>query len=327
MARVSGALVRRPTFTSWLADSFARFVALKRASGASYESGLVLLRAFDRYLQREVPEPPLRRQALLDYLRSLERLSSRGRDNAVGVVWQALAYASCHGAPVEALPARPPSPGRDGRLREPEILSQAELRALMAAARALPPRGSLRGSTSAILIGLLYATGLRIAEALALDVADFDAGAAELTVRCGKFGKARLLPIRKSVAQALEGYLQDAERPVGTGPQEPLFVSLRKRRLGPGAARLAFVKAAQIAELPRVRPHDLRHTFAVGRVRAWYREGRDVDALLPVLSTYLGHASVEGTRVYLRANGLLFAEAAVRFEEFAVQALLGGEAS
>ena len=59
--------------------------------------------------------------------------------------------------------------------------------------------------------------------------------------------------------------------------------------------------------------HDIRHSFAVQCVLAWYRANRDVNTLLPALSTYLGHVSVENTRVYLQANGLLLDEANQRF--------------
>ena len=85
------------------------------------------------------------------------------------------------------------------------------------------------------------------------------------------------------------------------------------------AAAIACCYAAcRIADIgrPWPRPHDFRHTFAVGRVAAWYRQGRDVDALLPALSTYLGHVSVEGTRLYLIANGGLLEQAGARFEHW-----------
>ena len=91
---------------------------------------------------------------------------------------------------------------------------------------------------------------------------------------------------------------------------------MRQRRLSDTAARQALASAcltAGIAE-PFPRPHDFRHTFAVSRVAAWYEQGRDVNALLPALSTYLGHSSVEHTRLYLLANGVLLQQAAVRFE-------------
>jgi integrase len=80
--------------------------------------------------------------------------------------------------------------------------------------------------------------------------------------------------------------------------------------------RPAIRSACLAAGIPKPwpRPHDFRHTFAVSRVAAWYAQGRDVNALLPALSTYLGHISVENTRLYLTANGDLLEQAAVRFE-------------
>lgn len=92
---------RPPEFRSWLASHFGRFVSLRRAAGARYDSQVLLLEAFDRYLQDRVPQPPLHRPQLLDYVEGLARLCDRARDNAVGVVWQALTYALLHGAAVE----------------------------------------------------------------------------------------------------------------------------------------------------------------------------------------------------------------------------------
>ena len=70
-----------------------------------------------------------------------------------------------------------------------------------------------------------------------------------------------------------------------------------------------------MAALPGPMPHihDLRHAFAVRRVAHWYAAGWDVNAQLPALSTYLGHVSVENTRLYLVANGALLQAASARF--------------
>jgi integrase len=302
-------------FTSWLAPYFEGFVALRRASGVSYISQRRLLFAFDHHVGEHAPEPPLLRETLIHYLASLDRLSPRGRDNAVGVVWTAVAYAQRHGAPSEALLARPPSPTPFWRQRQPRILSVADVGSLLAAARGLPPVGSLRPATMATLLGLLYTTGIRIGEALALDVGDLDCHDRILTVRLGKFGKSRALPLRESTLEALVCYLRHPLRPVGTDASAPIFVSCRRRRLSYPAVRSAIQKTCLAARIPRPwpRPHDFRHTFAVSRVAAWYAEGRDVNALLPILSTYLGHVSVENTRLYLTANGILLEQAAARF--------------
>lgn len=308
-------MTRPRAFTSWLAPQFESFVALRRASGAGYVSQRNLLLAFDLYVGGHAPKPPLLRETLIQYLASLDHLSPRGLDNVVGVVWPAVAYSLCHGACVETLPARPPKPAEYWRQRQPRILSAAEVRSILAAARRLPPVDSLRPATAATLFGLLYTTGMRIGEALALDVGDLDCGDRILTVRKGKFGKSRALPLRESTVEALVRYVQHPLRPVSTDATASFFVSCRRRRLSYPAVWTALCKACLAAGIskPLPRPHDFRHTFAINRVETWYAEGRDVNALLPTLSTYLGHVSVENTRLYLIANGTLLEQAAARF--------------
>lgn len=303
-------------FSSWLAPLFERFVALKRAGGACYVTQERILRAFDRYLGAKTPRGGLTRDAVLDYLASLT-CSPRAKDNVVSVVWQALGYAIRHGACVEALGERPPKPPSYWREREPRLVSESEVQALITAARELPPLNILRPATMATLIGLLFTTGLRIGEALALDVGHLDCRDGILTVVRGKFGKTRALPLRESTIDALVRYLEDRRRHVATYPSAPLFVSARRRRLTQPTVfsnLLAVCDRAGISK-PWPRPHDFRHNFAVNRVLAWYTQGRNVQSLLAVLSTYLGHNSIENTRVYLRRNGALLEQAAARFAE------------
>jgi integrase len=121
--------------------------------------------------------------------------------------------------------------------------------------------------------------------------------------------------LRDSTFEALLRYVNDPLRPVGREPSAPFFVSGRRRRLSDPTVRLAIRDACLAAEVPKPlpRPHDFRHTFAVNRVAAWYVERRNVNALLPALSTYLGHVSIENTRLYLTANGVLLDQAAARF--------------
>lgn len=308
-------MTRPRTFTSWLAPYFERFVALRRASGAGYVTQRNLLLAFDRYVGSHAPEPPLLREMLIRYLTSLDRLSPRGWDNVIGVVWPAVANAQRHGACVEALPARPAKPSQNWRQRQPRILSTSEVESILAAARQLPPVDSLRPATTTTLFGLLYATGTRIGEALAFDIGDLDHRDRILTVRRGKFGKSRALPLRDSTVEALLRYVNHRLRPIGKEASAPLFVSGRRRRLSYSTVWTALQNACLVARIPRPlpRPHDFRHSFAVNRVAAWYVEGRNVNALLPALSTYMGHVSVENTRLYLTANGALLDQAAARF--------------
>lgn len=304
-------------FASWLAEHFERFVAVKRAGGAIYHSQRNLLLAFDRYLVEQAPEPPLERDTLMRYLASSEK-TPRARDNVVCVLWQALAHARRHGARVERLPERPPRPPAYWRRRQPRIVSPEEMKRWLHAARELPPADGWRALTIATLLGLLYVTGMRIGEAEALDVGTLDRADGTLTVVRGKFGKSRVLPLRPSTVEALARYIDHPLRPIKADAASPIFVSTRQRRLSRPAAQAAINAAARTAEIapPRPRPHDLRHTFVVSRLAACYAEGRDPQALLPILSTYLGHGSVEATRRYLVANGTILEQAAQRFSAY-----------
>jgi integrase len=304
-----------PAFTSWLSPHLRAFVAVKRAVGYDFRSEVAALLRFDRHVRRKV-KPPLLRKDLLVYLEAMEHLAPRSRDNVVSIIWPALEYAKCHGARVRDLPPRPPSSMSRLRQRQPRILDDVEFAAMLSATARLTPTDSYRPITAATLIRLLWVTGLRIGEAVALDVGDIDFRDRLLVVRAGKFGKSRVLPVRESTLSALDRYLDHPQRQAPTGNSAPLFTSQRRRRLCRDSFHHTFGQAWTLASIPGPRPrvHDLRHAFAVRRVAAWYAAGQDVNARLPALSTYLGRVSVENTRLYLVANSALLLAARARFE-------------
>jgi integrase/recombinase XerD len=202
----------------------------------------------------------------------------------------------------------------------PYIYSDQEIRALLTAAAHLD--GDLRPHTYLTLLLVLYTTGIRIGEALHLQLGDVDDDRAVLHVRAGKFRKGRLLPISAGLLVRLDQYREHRRR-VGASvaPDASLFWSPRG---GPysliGAQnglklllRAACGKRPGRGTGPRV--HDIRHTFAVHRLLRWYREGMDVQAKLPLLATYLGHCSFLSTQCYLTATPELLAEASHRFHE------------
>jgi integrase/recombinase XerD len=217
------------------------------------------------------------------------------------------------------MPVIPPGllPGR-GRRAVPFLYSDEDLVALLREAKTL--RTPLRIATMRTLIGLLAVTGIRLGEALAADDSDFDAESGVLLVRHGKFGKQRLLPLHPSTVAALTAYrdLRDASFQTPISPA--LLVSQAGTRLLIFNVGLTFARLARRAGLAprspscRPRPHDLRHTFAVRTLQGWYRDGSDIDARLPPLSTYLGHVSPKNTYWYLDASPELMAEAARRLQ-------------
>jgi integrase len=203
----------------------------------------------------------------------------------------------------------------------PHIYTPTEIQALMREAARLTPAGSLRPRTYVTLFGLLYCSGLRISEALALRLADTDLDAGLLWVRASKFHKSRLVPLQPDATAALRCYRDDRDsRGHLREAQAPFFVNERGRACCYPAVNATFLSLARRIGLrdspgnkgPRI--HDLRHTFAVHRLLEWYRDGGDVQARLPLLSTYLGHVSLVSTQTYLEITSELLAEAGRRFQ-------------
>jgi integrase/recombinase XerD len=200
----------------------------------------------------------------------------------------------------------------------PHLYSGEDIAALMAATATI--HSPFRAATHRTLIGLLAVTGMRIGEAIALDRDDVDLAAGLVTVRAGKWGAARELPLHDTTLRALDEYrqLRDGRWPHPKAPA--FFVSMRGTRLLSGHIREAFRDLRQHAGLTAVpggrlpRIHDLRHGFAVATLVDWYRTDADVAALLPRLSGYLGHAAPEATYYYLQATPDLLALAAERLE-------------
>jgi integrase/recombinase XerD len=201
----------------------------------------------------------------------------------------------------------------------PFLYSEADVAALMAAAR--ESRKHLGAATYETLIGLLAATGLRVGEALHLDCGDILWEPGLLRVRNSKFNKSREVPLHASVVDALGAYAEVRDRlcPAVTAPA--FFVSSVGTRLDYSVVHVAFTRCVRRAGLlprgPRCRPriHDLRHTFAVHTLLQWHRAGLDVEARLPLLSTYLGHADPQKTYWYLSATPELLGLLGERLEK------------
>ena len=179
--------------------------------------------------------------------------------------------------------------------RPPFIYSRDDVVALMAEVpRHIP--SPLRAATFQTMIGLLAATGMRVGEAIGLARRDVDAVEGVITVRASKFNKSRELPLEPTTVHALGAYAEVRDRFVPAPTSATFFVS----RAGTpviytdfGTKFRILVDAAGVGADSPVRPrvHDLRHSFAVATLVRWYRAGEDVGALLPRLSTYLGHLS------------------------------------
>jgi integrase len=211
------------------------------------------------------------------------------------------------------------------------VYSDSEIADLLHAAAGLAPAGGLRPHCYATLFALIACTGLRISEALSLTCGDVDLPGGILTVRAGKRGRTRLVPLHPSALAPLRDYAAGRARRFGPpGDGAAFFRTDRSDKVSYGAANSTFIvlrrqlgwTAAGRTRAPRV--YDLRHRMVVRRIQAWHAAGADVDARIPALATYLGHAEVRDVYWYLSAVPELMSIIAVRFEDFASPDPAGG---
>ncbi len=197
---------------------------------------------------------------------------------------------------------------------QPWIWAEADIRRLLAAARALRP--PLRAATYQTLFGLIAATGLRLGEAIGLDRTDADLDDGLLAIGDTKSGRSRLVPLHPTVTSALTSYAACRDQLCPDPGTTRFFISTAGTPLRTSLTDLAFAQLTTTLGLrtPDRRPriHDLRHTFAVRQLLQWHRDGDDAHARMPELSAYLGHVSPDGTYWYLTAVPELTELAAAR---------------
>lgn len=322
-------------FSGPLATDLADFEATLEASATANQTTINLLRSLDRLTKvstlpagfideafaREWLAPcesrgPNTRLARYHLLRRFCRFVARQRPGVF--------------IPGELLrPRRRPS-------APPYIYSREEVRLLLDGALSLrdwkgPHPCPIRSKTMYTIILLLATAGLRISEALHLTLHDVDLEDRVLSIHQSKFRKSRLTPVSRGTVDLLRRYRDLRVAVAPAAPCEAFFVSGRGKAYSTGYVQRMFRDIAIRAGLrgPRGRGprlHDLRATFAVTRLLQWYRDGNNVMNRLPLLSTYLGHACVSDSEVYLRVTTALLEQANARFHAFARDILPpGGE--
>ena len=217
------------------------------------------------------------------------------------------------------IPKRPPG-------FVPHIYSLEEMRRLLHTAKSDNPyRTGIRPDTMHAILLVFYSTGLRIQELINLDRVDVNFAESTMKVIQSKFGKTRLVPFGPQLHHALQDYSK--RRPASPG-ESPFFTTCHARRIKKVTLQHTFRVLCDRAGIRRTdgaryqpRIHDLRHTSAVHRLTSWYRQGADVQKLLPFLSVYLGHVNIRATQVYLSMTPELLEEAGKRFEQYATRAV------
>jgi integrase len=307
-----------------LAGAIAELVAEKRALGYKYVSEERALARFHAFCASEFPGLETVTRASVEAWIAAARGRSVKPATVIGLIAPVRELARWfhrRGVDAYVMPA--------GALEKParyvpHIYTDQELAALFAQTDRCRYCSEVpfRHLVMPVLFRTIYACGLRCSEARLLRVEDVDIDAGVLQIRDAKGGKDRQVPVSEPLRERLVGYHATLAGQPGWEwffPGATLGVPLTLMNVNRNFRR--FLWQARIPHGGRghgPRVHDLRHTAAVNNLRAWFARGESVDALLPVLQTYLGHSSIGDTAYYLHLTAESYPDITAR-----VQHMLG----
>jgi integrase/recombinase XerD len=304
-----------------LSQAVEQYILHKRSLGMGFRSEAVRLRAFIQAIgdcEMNLIEPP----QVLCFLEGNGPLTTFwfSKYHTLKAFYRyALARDYCTSSPLPlSVPQKPEA-------FQPYIYTNQDIERLIDAADSrYRYRWLLEPHTIRTLLLLLYGTGLRISEALRLTLADFDTDTGVLTIRETKFFKSRVVPVGNDLRGVLCNYVERQWPQPSCSETTPLLGTVKGAPITRQTAELVFKRLREQAGVSRSsdatfqpRLHDFRHTFAVVRLVTWYREGKNVQRLLPHLSIYLGHGVLRDTQRYLSMTTELLQQASLCFERYA----------
>ena len=304
-----------------LSQAVEQYILHKRSLGIGFRSEAVRLRAFiqaigDCEMHLIEPAPVLR---FLEGSGPLTTFWFSKYHTLKAFYRYAMARDYCASCPLPlSVPQKPEA-------FQPYIYTNDDIERLIDAADSRHRyRWLLEPNTVRTLLLLLYGTGLRIGEALHLTLADFDTCTGVLTIRETKFFKSRFVPVGNDLRGVLCSYIERQWPQRSRSETTPLLGTVKGTPIMRQTAELVFKRLREQAGVSRSddatfqpRLHDFRHTFAVVRLVTWYREGKNVQRLLPHLSIYLGHGVLRDTQRYLSMTTELLQQASLCFERYA----------
>ena len=195
----------------------------------------------------------------------------------------------------------------------PYIFSHEQIAAVIKAADETEPREVARNMHLAlpVIFRILYGCGLRVSEVVGLRYKDVNLEDGILTIREAKTDRDRYIPLSDSVKEACVSY---AEKIWWEKDSDYFFLAPDRTMISPMTVYQRYRRYLEVAGIshggkgqgPRL--HDIRHTFAVHVLQKWIKEEEDLTAMLPILSTYMGHKTVRSTALYLRLTAEVYPE-------------------
>lgn len=315
-------MITNTSFVSPLGTTIARYLALKQSLGRKYTREQGILNRLDSFLHDA--QSDLTAETFVQCAQTQQHLAPGVRRKWMCVVRNLCLYRRrTDPACFVPDPLQFPIPHQPVR---PHIFTEVEIIRLLDAIKklGLSTQSPLRQENVRLALVLLYTSGLRCSELCRLIVGDYSSTEHTLLIRESKFHKSRLIVLSPDGGSEIENHLKirrNRRLPVSAdlpliwnrytekGDYERVTISRNFRLL---FNRIGIRTAS--GQLPRL--HDFRHTFAVHALFRWYREGANVQAKLPMLSTYMGHVSIVSTQYYLRFIDEVVGSASGRFEKY-----------
>lgn len=292
-------------FESVFAPYIADFIALKRQCGIRYAAEEKILKFFDQMaVEHNIEKPVITPEFARELSKTRPNEAKATRYKRCIALNQFSLYLSQNGHDSARCIAPKPK-----KTFVPYIYTTREMDAILQAADSMECDRITQDSLSFVmpaLLRFLLCTGVRIGEATAIQDRDMDLKNNIFILRDTKNGKERVLPVDDTLGEVLSQYRRHRNRCNPQRMSTTFFSTYRGHQCKPENIYKVFRKLLEQAGIPfkgnhyGPRLHDLRHTFAVRSLKQMVDNGMDIYCTLPILSTYLGHQSLEATNHYVR---------------------------
>ena len=309
-----------PDFSGPIARHLKGFLEEKRALGYKYSSESWRLLQIDRLsIELNIPPDTLPQELIDAWSKRTPTESTKTWHSRIGVTNQLTDYFIAHDLPCAKTIIRPEDSWSDSTFI-PHIFTYDEVRRLFSAADEInaPLSSPHRRDVASLLFRVLYSCGFRLNEALSLTVKDVDTDNGVITVKGGKGKVDRYVPISPELCERCHIYSINILSNVDDNAI--FFAAPDGGKYSKGAVTYMWEQMLRSAKIPKnddgPRIHDLRHTFAVHCLKKWVESGEQIDALLPVLSSYMGHVNLGSVNKYLRLTADVFPDITRRIEKY-----------
>ena len=305
--------------TELLKVAVENFIAEKRLLGYRYKNEEQRMSSFLKFVIENKISDPLSKETILSWTDAADGAESRNLRLTVIRQFALYLNRSNSDAPVYVVPTTYRSIHHKDFC--PYIYSKEELILLFQAADAFGRVGQIPYSEKSfpLILRMLYGCGLRISEALSLRVRDIDLQEGSLIIKDTKFFKDRLIPMHRNLTKHCLEYIEGSL--IIASQDEYFFPSGKPNRIRNSTFNQYFRSLLRLAGIrgscsgPGPRVHDIRHTFAVHCLKKLDNDGYDMNVVLPILATYMGHTTYEGTGTYLHLTAELYPHIVNMMEE------------